>query len=151
MGRILLAVDDSEGSQRAAEFVARFFSPQEHDVTAVNVARSLSAAMPDVPFGGVGAWPWVPSGPTDPAVARQLLADEAAVAEAMAVDVAPPGAHVEVVFGHPVDAITRAADEVDADVIVVGTNEPGWIERLLGGSVSASLARHAHRPVLVVH
>ena len=42
------------------------------------------------------------------------------------------------------------ADERGAGLIVVGTNEPGLLERLLTGSVS-SRSRKASCDVLVVH
>ena len=37
----------------------------------------------------------------------------------------------------------------DADVIVLGTHDRGWFSRLLTGSVSSDVLRHADVPVLV--
>ncbi len=54
-------------------------------------------------------------------------------------------------MGHPAEAIIELADERGADLIVVGTREPGFFERLLGHSVSGSVQRHAHCDVLIVH
>jgi|SRR5579862_4303874 len=55
------------------------------------------------------------------------------------------------VVGQPAAEILEVADRYDADLIVVGTREAGFFERLLGGSVSEGVARRAHRDVLIVH
>ncbi len=47
-------------------------------------------------------------------------------------------------------AILRAADEVDADLIVVGTHGRSGLDRLLCGSVAESVLQRSIRPVLVV-
>jgi nucleotide-binding universal stress UspA family protein len=55
------------------------------------------------------------------------------------------------VSGRPVEEILDVADEHDVDLIVVGTREPGLLERLLAGSVSQGVARRARCDVLIVH
>jgi nucleotide-binding universal stress UspA family protein len=47
-------------------------------------------------------------------------------------------------------AILRVADEIDADVIVLGTRGRGGVKSYLLGSVSHEVTQHADRAVLVV-
>ena len=60
-------------------------------------------------------------------------------------------AEVAAAVGPPVDEIVEVAEQQQADLIVVGTHEPGFLERLLRGSVSQGVARRARCDVLVVH
>jgi nucleotide-binding universal stress UspA family protein len=53
-------------------------------------------------------------------------------------------------MGAVADEIIRLADELEADLVVVGSRGLGRITRALVGSVSESVFRHAHRPVMVV-
>lgn len=60
--------------------------------------------------------------------------------------------HVEhFVEGHPAGAILDLADDVGADLIVVGTRGLGRIERFVRGSVSARIANHAQTSLMMVH
>lgn len=52
---------------------------------------------------------------------------------------------------HPAAAILDLADEVEADLIVVGTRGLGRIERFVRGSVSARIANHARTSLMMVH
>jgi nucleotide-binding universal stress UspA family protein len=55
------------------------------------------------------------------------------------------------VAGAPGQELVEAADQHQADLIIVGTREPSFLERLLAGSVSQDVARHARCDVLIVH
>ena len=51
----------------------------------------------------------------------------------------------------PAGAILDTADNVDADLIVVGSRGLGRASRVIRGSVSSRVASHASRSLLVVH
>jgi nucleotide-binding universal stress UspA family protein len=53
-------------------------------------------------------------------------------------------------MGSVAEEIVKLADELEAGLIVVGTRGLGRIRRTLAGSVSESVFRHAHCPVMVV-
>ena len=52
--------------------------------------------------------------------------------------------------GDPGESIVAAAESEDADIILVGAHTRGALGRLLVGSVSEHVARHATCPVLIV-
>jgi nucleotide-binding universal stress UspA family protein len=54
-------------------------------------------------------------------------------------------------LGDPADAIVQVATRNGADLIVVGTREPNFVQRLLGQSVSAAVSRQAKCDVMIVH
>jgi nucleotide-binding universal stress UspA family protein len=54
-------------------------------------------------------------------------------------------------LGDPAERLLEVAEQRDADLIVVGSRERGFLERLLGRSVDEAVARRAERDVLLVH
>jgi nucleotide-binding universal stress UspA family protein len=59
-------------------------------------------------------------------------------------------AETHVRMGRVAEGIVGLADELDAGLVVVGSRGRGRIRRTLAGSVSESVFRHAHCPVMVV-
>jgi nucleotide-binding universal stress UspA family protein len=78
--------------------------------------------------------------------ARKLLDAEVEQVEAAGGSVAK--AHLGI--GRPEVEIVRLAEEIGAGLIVMGSRGRGGIGRSLMGSVSDSVVRHAHCPVMVV-
>jgi nucleotide-binding universal stress UspA family protein len=127
---------------RAAEFARAL----DAKVTVVSVAAPQTFAAP----GAFGMMPYYPVEEAGPRMDEKLLQQHRERVRGFfaGLDVAVEFVGVN---GEPAEEIIAAADEHDADLIVVGTREPGFIERLLGGSVSEGVARRAHRDVLIVH
>ena len=78
--------------------------------------------------------------------AKELL--EAELERMREVEASVTEAHL--VSGRADEEIIFLAEQVGADLVVVGSRGLGGIRRALLGSVSDSVVRHAHCPVLVV-
>jgi nucleotide-binding universal stress UspA family protein len=137
MKTIVLGYDDGESSLRALRRVVQLAKESDAFVVVVSVAPALVGA-------GHGIGPADPADP--PELHREQLAHARAVLEELDI-----GGAYEVGLGDPADLILKAADAHGADMIVVGTDEPGLVSRLLGLSVSETVQRRAHCDVLIVH
>ena len=140
--KILLATD---GSQDAA--LAR--------TTAVDMATTTDSELHVVTVA-----PGYPSYDVNiPQVVEQLHTQAEKVLEEQAEKIEQAGGkvaqrHLKVVdpMGerHRAQQILRVAEEIGAGLIVIGSRGRGGVRRALMGSVSDSVVRHAHCPVLVV-
>lgn len=167
MTRVLIAADDSETSVVAAR-TARSLFGDSADYLVVNVAEGGMLPWGDDSMMWGYAYPMAlpaaAGGP--PLIVRHDVGsprasddDESdtpvAVAERQAERVADQaglgGATTIGEAGEASQAILEAAERHDVDVIVVGSHERGWFSRLLTGSVSDAVTKHAPVPVLVVH
>jgi nucleotide-binding universal stress UspA family protein len=137
MKTIVLGYDGSEASERALDRAGDIGTAFGSTV----IVTSVSATMTGAAHGGGS------TDPTDPPETHTTLLDGATK------KLAERGVAAESVLGmgDPADAILELAEQRSADLIVVGTREPGFFERLMGHSVSESVQRHAHCDVLIVH
>ena len=138
MNTIVIGYDETEPSKRALARAAELALTFGAKIVVTSVARVLTPG-PRGMGGGID--------PVDPI---ELHEEELEHAKAFLSE-RNIEARYQTAAGDPADAILELAEHEHADLIVVGTREPGIIERLLGLSVSASVARRAHCDVLIVH
>ena len=139
---VLLAVDGSADSLRAASFLAAL--PLDRGLR----LRLLAVVEPPAFATGpeIGALP-----PVDE-VLRDWQAEAERSLKRVEADFKEKVAAVEsrVVVGRPGEQIVTAANDPEVDLVVVGARGLGAFKRLLLGSVSEYVLHHAACPVLVV-
>jgi nucleotide-binding universal stress UspA family protein len=140
--RALVAVDGSEGADRAVSFVAAERLFWGAHVTVVSVANPPVIA--DMVPMSVGVSELALQATPESLEWHEYLARRAAA------ELERSGRPVEaaVLSGSPARAILEAAG--DADVVVLGTRGNTGLRRLLLGSTARSVLLHAHCSVLVV-
>lgn len=137
MKTIVVAYDESEPAKHALERAAELAGAFESQVIVTSIAPVLAPAGRGL--GGID--------PVDPPERHEeQLAHARSFLESRGIQ----GKYVPG-MGEPADIIVGVARERNADLIVTGKREAGFAERLLSGSVSESVARHARCDVLIVH
>jgi nucleotide-binding universal stress UspA family protein len=142
--RILFAADLSESSKRAFGIGCSLTHQEKTRMRVLHVVEPvLMAESPGSP-GGAG-FPVIL--PTHTPEQRTELETEL-----RATYTAPPNVEIEYLirYGAAPEQILHAADEFDADLIVMGTHGRTGLDRLLGGSVAEAVLRRSRRPVLTL-
>ena len=142
--KILLATDGSEEATLAAQSAADLAARTGSELHVVHVGETLGPGY----YGYAGYEEGVlPSAQED--LERQ--AQEALEAQVGRIAVAEgPRAQSHLRMGRPDEEIVALGEEIGAELIVIGSRGLGGVRRALMGSVSDSVVRHAHCPVLLV-
>ena len=147
--RLLLATDGSEDADFAARTainLANKTSSELHVVYVEEVPRRLSTSESSSLEGMIDPEFEEQMRQHAQAAASQLLEEQVQKITEAGGEIA--GAHPR--FGRPYAEIVHLAEELEAGIVVVGSRGAGGVRRALLGSVSDSVVRHAHCPVLVV-
>jgi nucleotide-binding universal stress UspA family protein len=147
--RILLATDGSEDAAfaaRTAVNLANKTGSELHVVYVEEVPRRLSTSESTSLEGLIDPEFEEQMRQHAQAAASQLLEEQ--VQKIMEAGGEIARAHPR--FGRPYAEIVHLAEELDAGIVVVGSQGESGVRRALLGSVSDSVVRHAHCPVLVV-
>ncbi|MEW6637270.1 MAG: universal stress protein [Actinomycetota bacterium] len=137
--RILLAADGSEDSRLALRMATGLSVQTGAELHVVYVALVS---------------PWVLGGSLSDVEYRKIRREEQGWLDEMVEQIRAlggevAGAHFRV--GPRADnEVIRLSEELDVDLVVVGSKGKGTIERALMGSDTESIVRYCHYPVLVV-
>ena len=136
--RILLATDGSREAQLAR-------------TTTIDMAESTNSELHLVTVA-----PGYPSYDVrNPSVAEQLREQAEDILNEQAAKIEQEGGtvaekHLRIAERYRAQQIVKVAEDIGAGLIVMGSRGLGGVRRALMGSVSDSVVRHAHCPVLVV-
>jgi nucleotide-binding universal stress UspA family protein len=139
MEKILIATDGSPASHEAVEFGVELAQEQDAAAIFVHVVRTLDL-VPMAGFGVVGSR-WHETCAED----RQPLEEAEEIAEGHGVR-----STTKLLTGDAVDEIVAYADNLDVDLIVVGSRGHGTLVSALLGSVSRGVLSESKRPVAVI-
>jgi nucleotide-binding universal stress UspA family protein len=143
--RILLASDGSEEAARAAR-------------TAIELSEKLGVELhlvygghiPSVYYESPGLWAPGPNLQSEMEVRMEEEAITRLEEELQSIrEVGGKVAQAHAKMGRPDAEIVKLAEELGADLIVMGSRGLGSLKRVLMGSVSESVLHHAHASVLV--
>jgi nucleotide-binding universal stress UspA family protein len=140
--RILLATDGSEQAELAALRAVDLADATDSELHLVHVGV-VPTFLKSYP-GTLGYYGKLYEEIEE--VSRELLRKQSLRVKAAGGTVA--GTHLR--MGEVALEIVALAEELQADLIVMGSRGLGGVRRALMGSVSDSVVRHAHCPVLVV-
>jgi nucleotide-binding universal stress UspA family protein len=141
MPGIIVGIDGSAHSLKALKWAVIEAGVRREPLTVLTVNQAVT-----------GYWGHVLVYPGDAELtekARKLAQDETdSLLDELDDEAKPPSVTVRATSGLPAEELVNAS--ADANLIVVGSRGAGGFKRLVLGSVSSSLAHHAHCPVVVV-
>lgn len=137
MKTILIGYDEGEASKRALERGAQLAKAFDSQLIVTSIAPITTNI-------GRSAGPIDPTDPPEAHIQELKHAQTYLEGQGVKADYAPG-------IGHPAETIAQVAKERGADLVILGTKEPGLIARLFGQSVSESVAHRVHCDVMFVH
>jgi len=138
---IVVAVDGSEQSQRAADLAATLARAHRSRLVLLTVVR------PPEGWWGVTGQPPSPEALSEALVEGQQEVLRQAESRTNLQDVEYATTEE---LGDPTSVILAACDRESADLLVVGRRGAGLVERMVMGSVADRLAHHSSVPILIV-
>ena len=142
MTGIIVGIDGSAHSRRALEWAIREAGIRLTPLTVLTVSEATAD------YWGTLTYP----GEEDLAeqARKEALEETDRVLDQLNDQPGPPQVAIQAANGLPAEVLLKAASDMDAEMIVVGSRGAGGFKKLLLGSVSTQLTHHAHCPVMVI-
>lgn len=147
--KILLATDGTKHSAAALRFLRKFNLSDGDEVKIVSVIDMALPLSIDL-YGGTGFAPTALELEKSAQENAEKTLEEAAQKTREVISNPDVIVSTETLFGSPESRIVETAEEMKADLIIVGSHGYNRWERLLLGSVSDSVVHHAPCTVLIV-
>jgi nucleotide-binding universal stress UspA family protein len=145
--KILLATDGSEDAQLALSTAVDLANSTNSELHVVTVAPGIPDPVYQIHEASLRYETYEEALQAVRAEAQRVLDEQVEKIE----EAGGTGAQAHLRMGERRDqAIVHLADEIGAGLIVMGSRGLGGLRRALMGSVSDSVVRHAHCPVLIV-
>lgn len=139
---ILVGVDGSPASNAAVVWAARDAEMKHLPLTVAHVVNTDVATWPPMPYPETWAVWQEDEG-------RKVIAEAVKIAEEAVLTDRKLTIKTELAHSTPVDAMIEMSK--NAAILVLGAAGRGAVARLLLGSVSAGVVRHADCPVAIIH
>jgi nucleotide-binding universal stress UspA family protein len=143
---VTIAQDGSPDAEAAAAFFAALPFPRSTRVRVIGVAEPVR--YPSTAPGLIA--PLLHDAIAEMQAERRAALERTLAPAVQRLRSSAATVDVTVTTGHPAEEIVRQADASGSDLVVIGARGLGRMKRLLLGSVSESVLRHAACPVLVV-
>ncbi|OBK14625.1 universal stress protein [Mycobacterium asiaticum] len=139
---VLVGADGSPASNAAVVWAARDAELRNIPLTVVHVVNTDVATWPPMPYPDTWALWQEDQG-------HRILSEAVKIAENAVLTDRQLTIHSELIYATPVSTFVEMSN--NAELLVVGSAGRGAVARLLLGSVSSSVVRHANCPVAIIH
>jgi universal stress protein A len=135
---ILCPVDFSDASRKAVQYAREFAAGMGATVHLMNVVEPRPMAV-DITLNYV---------PLEEDLEKAAAEDLKVILQELTQ--AGLRAECSIEFGNPSDVILEKADELDVNLVIMGSHGKKGLSRLIMGSVAETVVRKANCPVLIV-
>ncbi|EGG94176.1 Universal stress protein family [gamma proteobacterium IMCC1989] len=145
---ILYATDVSPESESALSMTMSLAEKYQAEVTVLNVVEPINASL--YGWGAIESWAEIEKDTLDRSLASLTDQVNGFFDKHFSSDISIARPSINVINGSVAKSVLGCADDINAGLIVLGSNGHGAISELLLGSVADKVVRLSKRPVLLV-